>query len=414
MPNISNIPSNCIFLHWVRASAHSPIAYPFAVQVLDLRLAEAVEQLLGNSLTTSTREFLKALVLQLPHGSCELHFPFVGRKEMPMVETILTSSKIQCDAPGVYRLVRQDQDFEDEFYRQCVTVMAGSQFDSGDRPSSLSFSHSAQAVASAYLPWFPELADSIGPAKISISLTLVEQAWRNTLPERNRNFLTLYSSLSVAMRRAMRFWVPFIFFTDGDRYSDASLAWPMLAWAASFAPQAKNIREFSYDILDPQSMEKAGKSYRRGLGSYLKKLSPAVASLATPRLIARYAPDNASEGARQAEYNRDNLYALFSVEADLVDLAQRVSLDLAKLRACEGLSQTRQLAQFQHIVRSFSHDFLVRLRRLYASKNWENLATLLLIEMTNTLRREPQQLFAAFETSRTGSLTEKEPEMLTA
>ncbi len=399
MPHTTN-SSNCIFLHWVRASAHAPLAYPFSINATTSGLADSVEQLLGHPLADEARLFLEGVADELPAGPIELHLPFIGRKELPTAGEILLTTKLCCDAPGVFRLVRQDQEFEDEFFRQCVTLMASSQFESAI-PATVCFTHKSEATAGAYLPWFPELAGTPGSidnrraVRASASIVLTERgeaAWRNTFPERNRNFLPVYSRLSVAMRRAMRFWAPFVFFTERDRFTDASLAWPMFAWAASFAPQAKNIRDFSYDILDDESMEKASKSYRRGLPTYLKKIAPALAAMGRPRLVARYAPDNAAEGVQQAEYNRGHLNSLFSGEADLVDLAQRVSLDLAKLRLTAGLSPVRQLAQFQSIVRAFSHDFPVRLRRLYASHNWEHLATLLLIEMTNSLREESEVL----------------------
>ena len=402
MPHATH-SSNSIFLHWARASAHAPLAYPFSASTIASRLTDSAEQLLGNALTDEVRLFLVGVADQLPAGSCELHLPFIARKEISSAGEILMAAKLHCDAPGVFRLIREGQEFEDEFFRQCVTLMAPSQFESATIiPATVCFTHKADAAAGAYLPWFPQLAETSGkdrrrvfPASITVSLTERGQAaWRNTSPERNRNFLPVYSRLSVAMRRAMRFWVPFVFFTERDRYTDANLAWPMFAWAASFAPQAKNIRDFSYDILDDESMAKAGKSYRRGLPTYLKKIAPALATMGMPRLIARYAPDNAAEGAKLAEYNRSHLNTLFAGESDLVDLAQRVALDLAKLRMAPELSPVRQLAQFQSIVRAFSHDFPMRLRKLYASLNWEHLATLLLIEMTNSLREDPEVLAA--------------------
>ena len=418
MPHATH-SSNCIYLHWVRASAHAPLAYPFSTRTIASRLTDAVEQLLGNPLADGVRSFLESVADSLPAGACELHLPFISRKEIASASGILLAAYLHCDAPGIFRLVRKDQEFEDEFFRQCVTLMAASQFESAAMiPATICFTHKAQAAAGAYLPWFPQLADAadatkdrrrVVPANFTVSLTERGQlAWRNTSPERNRNFLPVYSRLSVAMRRAMRFWIPFVFFTERDRYTDANLAWPMFAWAASFAPQAKNIRDFSYDILDNESMKKAGKSYRRGLPTYLKRIAPALATMGMSRLIARYAPDNACEGARLAEYNRSHLNTLFAGESDLVDLAQRVALDLAKLRITPALSPVRQLAQFQSTVRAFSHDFPIRLRKLYASLNWEHLATLLLIEMTNSLSEEPEILAAKCSTQEILSSEESE------
>ena len=190
MPHATH-SSNCIYLHWVRASAHAPLAYPFSTSTIASRLTDAVEQLLGNPLADEVRSFLESVADSLPAGACELHLPFISRKEIASASGILLAAYLHCDAPGIFRLVRKDQEFEDEFFRQCVTLMAASQFESAAMiPATICFTHKALAAAGAYLPWFPQLADAAGatkdrrrvvPASITVSLTeRGQQAWRNT------------------------------------------------------------------------------------------------------------------------------------------------------------------------------------------------------------------------------------------
>ena len=389
-----------IHLHWMRDSAQGGFSYPFVTTIArGQSLGSAVEMLLGRKLKGETIGHLSEIESQLPLHQCELHLPFVERKELEDVDQLLTETLLEKDTPQVFRLRRHTINFEQEFFRQCLTLMAPAFFPISQKiPSSVSFTHSTEAAAGAYLPWFPQVGEGkdgriCTPMTVSVTLTQSgESSWESTYPERNRHFLPVYARVSVAMRKAMRFWVPFLFFTERNRYMDSSLVWPLLAWSATTSPQAKNIREFSYDVLDADSMEKAFRSFRRNMRGYLETIAPALQAMDMPDLARRYSPGKAYEGATHAIYNRKNLDSLFVGEADLFDVVQRICLELAALRKETELTEARRLRRFHKLVRTFSRDFLFHLSHFYASRNWECLATMLLLEITNALSNEPQPL----------------------
>ncbi len=381
----------------MRDSIQGGFAYPFSSTATTGRtLTLVVEKLLGRKLHSDTDQVLQNIASRLPTGKCEFHLPFVGRKELDYVDRILQEAKLVEDKPNIFRLTRPGTDFEDEFYRQCLTFMAPAFFPvEADIPFSVVFTHHGEAAVGAYLPWFPQVYAGLDgrvskPLKVTLALTQHgEGGWKNTSPERNRQFLPVYSKVSVAMRKALRFWAPFQFFTERNRYADPALVWPMFAWAATSSPQAKNIRDFSSDVLDVDSMERACRSLRRNLRGYLEKIAPALRAMQLSDAIRRYSPCRAIKGADKAVYNHKNLNSLFSGETDLIDLSQRVGLELAAFRRTTDLPQCQRLRKFQKIVRAFSHDFVLRLRHFYASKNWESTATLLLLAMTSSLNVEP-------------------------
>lgn len=380
----------------MRDSIQGGFAYPFtATKTTGQSLTTIVEKLLGRKLHLDTDKVLRNLESKLPAGKCEFHLPFVARKELDCVDEILQEATLVEDTKSIFRLSRTG-DFEDEFFRQCLTLMAPSFFAVGaEVPFSVIFTYFGKAAAGSYLPWFPQACTGIDgrvctPLKVTLALTQHgEGGWRIACPERNRQFLPVYSRISVAMRKTLRFWAPFQYLTERNRYADSSLVWPMLAWAATSSPQAKNIRDFSSDVLDVDSMERACRSMRRNLRGYLEKIAPALRAMHLSDAIRCYSPSKADEGADLAVYNHKNLCSLFAGETDLFDLAQRIGLELAELRLENDVPQGQRLRKFQKVVRAFSHDFVVRLRHFYASKNWESTATLLLLAMTSSLTEKP-------------------------
>ena len=399
MPNLSST-TQTIHVHWMRDSLQGGFAYPFtSTLTTGQTLTAVVEKLLGRKLHLETDQFLQNLTAKFPAGKCEFHLPFVGRKELECLDRILQEAILVEDTKNVFRLSRTGEDFEDEFFRQCLTLMAPAFFPvDADVPFSVVFNYYSEAAAGAYLPWFPQASAGMDgrvctPLKVTLALTQhSEGGWNNTTPERNRQFLPVYSKVSVSLRKALRFWAPFQYFTERNSYADSALVWPMMAWAATSSPQAKNIRDFSSDILDVDSMERACRSLRRNLRGYLEKIAPALRAMQLSDAIRRYSPCRATEGADLAVYNHKNLFSLFAGETDLFDLAQRIGLDLAELRLDNKVPEGQRLRKFHKVVRAFSHDFVVRLRHFYASKNWESTATILLLAMTSSLNKQPTPL----------------------
>ncbi len=187
----------------MRDSLQGGFAYPFtSTLTTGQTLTAVVEKLLGRKLHLETDQFLQNITSKCPGGKCELHLPFVGRKELECVDRILQEAKLVEDTKNVFRLSRTGEDFEDEFFRQCLTLMAPAFFPvDADVPFSVVFNYCSEAAAGAYLPWFPQAGAGIDgrvctPLKVTLALTQhSEGGWNSTTPERNRQFLPVYSSI---------------------------------------------------------------------------------------------------------------------------------------------------------------------------------------------------------------------------
>ena len=140
-------------LIWGRAASHGGFAYPFTCPLESLSsLPLAVERLLGTALAAATRDHIIELATKLPPTCTEVHMPFLERQELPMVNNILASSRLVEDAPGVFRVVREDETPEMEFLRQSLVIMAPALFPTPGLPVTIAFTLEKTALGGSFLP----------------------------------------------------------------------------------------------------------------------------------------------------------------------------------------------------------------------------------------------------------------------
>ena len=379
-------------LIWARDASHGGFAYPFTSQLESLpRLPIAAERLLGTPIAAVTRQHLANLANQIPETCTQVHLPFLERQELPMVSAILLKTSLVEDAPNVFRVVRADQTGETDFFRQCLVLIAPALFPAPGAPITAAFSMEKTALAGSFLPWLPNVPASCDPqeqltVKMTVALTECKsRAWANICPERHRDYVTRYGQMSVALRRALRFWVPLIYLTKPANFQNAEMTWPLIGWAATVPQRARQNRDFTYDVLDAESMDRAVKSMHRNLRQYLEPIHDSLIAIGEPLMAAHYGPNRHARGAQAAEYHRRNFNALFAGEHYLVEILINFGIKLAALRKDQGLVHSRKVRAFHRLVKEFTKAIHTRLRRFFGSGDWEKLAPILLLEITNSL-----------------------------
>ena len=398
MINETNRPT-ATHLIWARDASHGGFAYPFTSQLDSLTdLPFAAERLLGTPLYAATREHIATVFANIPATGCQIHLPFLERQELPHANFILQKTKLVQDAPTVFRLVRDDQTFEAEFFRQCLVLIAPALFPTAGVPITVTFSLERTAPAGSFIPWLPTVVEGVDgqqqlPLKMSVAYSECEtRAWSNICSERTKDYVLRYGQMSVAMRRALRFWVPLLYLTEATNFTNAEWTWPLMGWAATTPQRARISRDFTYDVLDSESMSRAGRSMRRNLRQYLEPVQAGLNAIGEPMMAAHYGPSRHGKGADAAEYNRRNFNALFAGEHYLVEALLRFGVKLADLRADKKMIHSRKVRAFHRLVKEFSKAITMRLRRFFGSGSWEKLAPLLLIELTNSLAGNKQPL----------------------
>ena len=391
--------STATYLIWARDASHGGFAYPFTSQLDFLSdLPFAAERLLGTPLAAATRAHLAKVIASIPDAPCQIHLPFLDRQELSQVSAILLKTHLVEDAPNVYRLERADQTFENEYFRQCLILMAPALFPAPNVPITAAFSMEKTAMAGSLLPWLPDAANKIDPQEqlpVKITVTYTEsasRAWANICPERTKDYVVRYGRMSVALRRALRFWVPMIHFAKPSNFQDTEWTWPLLGWASTKPQHPRTSRDFTYDVLDAESMSRASRSMRRNLHQYLAPLHDSLNAIGESLIAEHYGPKRHVKGAYAAEYNRRNFNALFAGEHYLVEILNNFGTKLAVLRDNKRLSHSRKVRLFHKLVKEFCKQTNMRLRRFFGPRNWESLAPLLLLEITNSLAGNRQPL----------------------
>lgn len=108
--------------------------------------------------------------------------------------------------------------------------------------------------------WLATLPGRCSEIDTTLTLSLPGECaavWHKTPLERDRDFSRVYGRMSVAVQRAMRRWLPFVYFSDLDRYDTRFAAYSLLIYQLSHPFVADGSTQFSYDAISDESTAQA-------------------------------------------------------------------------------------------------------------------------------------------------------------
>ena len=340
----------------------------------------------------------------------ELHLPYLGRKEWARRLDVFARMEVESGEDGrilVYHVDGTDRVTRRNSY-QSALALAGRLSVGGPCETStftLSYAESRRiAVRQAGAALAPvlsgygfedavggrlsELGKSEGDADVSLSLTVpatLVKAWFNAPGEREPVYFDVYSRVSVAVQRAMRQWLPYVYFQDEERYETLSAAFPLLVYQASRPSSGKPRSEFTYDVLNDSDMERVFQSALRGLPGVLARVRSLLLARRPGRTAGFYHPSEAPSIVDQVRRRPLLLKSLLVADAFFVNALMELG--------CRGRRVTEEIASdpqgaVKDLVRfsaEFSRTFHGKLRRLYAGGDFLPLGSMLLVEATNAL-----------------------------
>jgi hypothetical protein len=225
----------------------------------------------------------------------------------------------------------------------------------------------------------------IGPAvdvAIELSLPSAEvRPWLEAPRQRSPEFYEAFGRVSRAIQQALRAWLPYMFFSDLDRYGDAEAAYPMLAYQACRPFCRKSSPEFTYDVMNPESVQRALRSASVPLGELLQSASALLAESGREELARRYRkldPKTVLENVKRAPRAFQSLLA---AEASFVGEVIKLALEARSLRE-EPAEAPRRL---HRLISQFTEALHQRLRRIYRGLAPVSLGSLVLIEANRAL-----------------------------
>ncbi len=225
---------------------------------------------------------------------------------------------------------------------------------------------------------------------LSIPGSLVS-AWLEAPGERDPDFFSAYARVSVAVQRAMRVWLPYVYFSDAGRYETLEAAFPLLVYQVSRPFACKPKYDFNYDVMNEQFMKAFFRAAGQQLPAELAKVKDILLKAGKRRSASFYAPGEERNVLASVQQRPRLLQSLLVADAFLVDALVNLGCqghELSETAAKEPADAVRSLSRFAaDLVRAFHN----KLRRLYGGQEFLALGGLLLVEATNALHGNGSQ-----------------------
>jgi len=198
-------------------------------------------------------------------------------------------------------------------------------------------------------------------------LVATHPAWIAAPTELHAAYFPVWQAVSLAVQKALRRWIPEIYFHDPARYEDRDAAFPLLVYAASRVCRGRPRTEFTYDVADAEVLPRALHQIGGSLQSVLEAVERGLHDCGRPALARRYAPRWHQDVLRAVQKKPRTLLGVLGDEAAVVN-------------ALVGLGSRRKL----HAVKPFARSAGMALQTMYG-QDLRPLAFRLLQEATRTL-----------------------------
>lgn len=336
----------------------------------------------------------------------ELHLPFIDRSHWDARWETLAHPEVETGADG--RLMMYLAPNRDSY--QSTLLFAAWQL---PRPSTgfrFSLSHQDRRRLSfpqarwAALPlllgcgfdaglgrWLENARSQTGAQDLEITLSLalpgdLALAWLEVPEERDPDFFPVFAAVSVAVQQALRRWLPYLYFSDPERYDDPTLAHPLLVYASTPPFPGQPRAAFTYDLMDRDNTPLRRRSTKRELVARLKSTEQILLAVGRPQTAERYSPRAARAILAAVERHPRLLNKLLVADTFFVDAVIGLGLAAREFKAGRQANLHRAVPDLNRFSGDFTARFHRPLRRLYSGQDFPSLGSLLLLEATRALR----------------------------
>jgi len=144
-------------------------------------------------------------------------------------------------------------------------------------------------------------------------------AWINAPDELQPRYFRTWQLVSQALQRALRTWIPETYFGDPARYEDRDAAYPLLVYAASRPCRGRPRTEFTYDVVDEETLPNAYHLIGTSLQAVMAKVERRLHECGRPELARRYAPRWHQDVLRAVQKKPRQFLGLLGDEAAVVN-----------------------------------------------------------------------------------------------
>lgn len=346
------------------------------------------------------------------HVLVELRLPFLDRKQWVTRLEALASLTVEATEDGrlfAYSVAASDQIQRQNLYQSAMglsgTLAVGA---ARNEPRfSLSYNDRRKLSRVQALPalapllraygfdekadrWLEEALADGEEVEASLSLSApgeMAAAWLEAPGERDPKARQVYTEVSVAVQQAMRKWLPYVYFSDLNRYDTLGAAYPLVVYACTLPFRSRDKNEFAYDVMSQESTAMARRSTSWALGPELERIEKLLIAAGKADTARYYKPSRKDVILASVARNPRLINALLLADALFVDNLIRLGANAGRLRkklASDPQRAVKDLAKFAgELVTAFHR----KLRRLYGGQDFVAFGSLVLVEATGALNR---------------------------
>ncbi|MGD0013706.1 MAG: hypothetical protein ABSD56_04675, partial [Bryobacteraceae bacterium] len=238
------------------------------------------------------------------------------------------------------------------------------------------------------LDWIARAAASGADLETRLTLSLpgsAAAAWLRAPDERAPEFFEVYSRVSVAVQRALRRWLPLVYFSDPSRYEDLEPAYALVFYQSTRSSAGHPRSEFGYDLVSPDRPGVARPWAARPFALELQRVEQALAASGHRQLARLYAPRRAPEILASIVRQPRLINALITADTFFIDLLIRLGLKGRELAEMLPGHPRKAVGELVESAAEFTTVLHRRLRRLYNGVEFMAFGSLLLVEATAAL-----------------------------
>ncbi len=150
-------------------------------------------------------------------------------------------------------------------------------------------------------------------------LVATHPAWINAPDELQAVYFQTWQAVSQALQEGLRRWIPENYFRDPASYQDRDAAFPMLVYAASRPCPGRPRTEFTYDVVDEETLPGAFHQIGSSLQAVLAQVERRLYECGRPELARRYAPRWHQDVLRAVQKKPRTFLGLLGKEAAAVN-----------------------------------------------------------------------------------------------
>jgi hypothetical protein len=359
----------------------------------------------GNSVKIFKATFTEAVGGQ---SSIELHLPFFDRKEWGSRWDALARAEVVAGEDGrliTYTVAASDRLRQKNAYQSTLALAGSLLFPKNTPEFELTYTdsrtgdaaHLARGLApllTAYgFPpeagqWLQAAAAARGTIQTALVLRVpgtLAGAWLRAPEEQDPRFFDIYSSVSLTVQRVMRRWLPFVYFSNLDRYDDYEAAYPLIFYQSTRPFPGQPRSDFTYDVVSPDCPGVARPWAAHPLASELARVEQALIAAGRPQAARYYEPWRAPEILADIVRKPRLVNALLMGDTFFMGRLVHLGIEARRLAArlqSDPQRATRELVDFAS---DFAATFHRKLRRLYGGQDFVAFGSLLLVEATRAL-----------------------------